>query len=201
MGVRVVSVPADRGGSAARAAAIGGIIGPAVFVAAWAAVGASRPGYSPVHDAISRLAAVGAPRRGWMTAGFATFGVAVPAYSVALRRSVSGVAALTAAATGVATLLVGLLPLDRSAAVDRWHAVAAVAGYVTLAATPLLAAAPLGARAGNRWRRGSQVAGVTAAVLLGASVAGIATGLTQRTGLLAGDLWVAASAGWMLRHS
>jgi hypothetical protein len=41
-------------------------------------------GYSPVQESISRLAAVGAPKRRLMTAGFVCFGVAVPAYGVAL---------------------------------------------------------------------------------------------------------------------
>ena len=47
---------------------------------------------------------------------------------------------MTAVATGVATLAVAALPLDRSASVDTWHGVAATIGYVTLAATPVLSA-------------------------------------------------------------
>jgi len=52
---------------------------------------------------------------------------------------VGGAAWLTAAATGVATLAVSATPLDRSSAVDTWHGLFAGLGYVTLAATPLLA--------------------------------------------------------------
>ncbi|MCU1454674.1 MAG: hypothetical protein JWN46_2820, partial [Acidimicrobiales bacterium] len=180
--------------------AAGGVVGPAAFVSAWAAVGATRPGYSPVHDAISRLAAVGAPGRGWMTAGFVVFGLAVSAYATVVRRRLPGLAWMSAAATALATLLVGALPLDRTATVDRLHAAAAVIGYVTLAAIPLLAASAMADLAGAAWRHWSWAAAAVAAVLLAASVAGLARGLTQRTGLLAGDVWLAASACWLLTH-
>src|SRR6202011_5852755 len=48
----------------------GGGIGPAAFVTAWATTGAATKGYSPIDDAISRLAAVGTTTRPFMTAGF-----------------------------------------------------------------------------------------------------------------------------------
>ena len=44
--------------SAPRWRAFAGIAGPATFIAAWSVLGATRSGYSPVHDPISRLAAV-----------------------------------------------------------------------------------------------------------------------------------------------
>ena len=62
------------------------MIGPAAFVTAWAANGAATKGYSPIDDAISRLAAVGTTTRPFMTAGFVCFGLAVPIYASALRR-------------------------------------------------------------------------------------------------------------------
>ena len=64
---------------------VAGVVGPSAFVAAWAIAGARRDGYSPVDDAISRLAEVGASSRPVMNAGFVTFGVAVPTFAVAAR--------------------------------------------------------------------------------------------------------------------
>ena len=48
----------------------GGIIGPSVFVTDWAILGATKSGYSPVSDAISRLAELGSSTRPQMTGGF-----------------------------------------------------------------------------------------------------------------------------------
>ncbi len=66
--------------------AAGGLIGPVGFVGAWIIGGLIKPDYSPVEDAISRLAAIGASTRPLMTCGFVCFGVAVPTYAWALRR-------------------------------------------------------------------------------------------------------------------
>ena len=86
--------------------------GPAAFIAAWAMLGTRLPGYDPTQDAISRLAADGAPDQVWMTAGFVAFGVGVPLFAVALREALPGRAWTTAVATGVATLGVAAFPLD-----------------------------------------------------------------------------------------
>ena len=165
------------------------------FIGVWS-IGAAVTNreYSSIDDAISRLAAVGADTRALMTAGFVAFGVALPVYSLALRRVVRGAAWLTAAATGVATLGVAALPLDRSATVDTWHGVLAGIGYVTLAATPLLAARPL-------WEQGHRllgglgvIAGAVAGVALVLTTTSLPTGLFQRLGLTAGDIGIATSA-------
>ncbi|MDQ1375247.1 MAG: hypothetical protein QOJ09_2585, partial [Actinomycetota bacterium] len=126
-----------------RLAALGGVVGPVGFVAAWAVGGAAAHGYSPIDDAISRLAAVDASTRGLMTAGFVTFGVGVPLYGLALRDRITGPAWASAVATGLATLGVAALPLDRSPASDLAHGACASVGDATLAAVPLLAAGPL----------------------------------------------------------
>jgi hypothetical protein len=144
------------------------VIGPAVFVGAWALSAAvTSRDYSSIDDAISRLAAVGADTRPLMTAGFIGFGIALPIYATALRQTVGGVAWLTAAATGIATLGVAAAPLEYSATVDRWHGVFAGIGYVTLAATPLLAAGPLR----RRGHRALAAFGVAAGVVSGISLA------------------------------
>jgi hypothetical protein len=178
-----------------RLAALGGVIGPVVFIGAWsvsAAVTARE--YSSIDDAISRLAAVGADTRPLMTAGFVGFGVALPVYASALRRVVGGAAWLTAAATGIATVGVAAAPLERSSTVDTWHGVVAGIGYVTIAATPVLAARPLILQ-GHRVLGGlGLVAGVVSAVSLVLTTTNLPTGLFQRLGLTAADIWIATSA-------
>jgi hypothetical membrane protein len=179
--------------------ALGGIIGPAAFVTAWAACGAAKRGYSPVDDAISRLAAVGTATRPFMTAGFVCFGVSVPIYATALRRHLPGSAWLTAVSTGIATLGVAAFPLDVSATIDTVHGVMATIGYATLAATPLLAVRPLTSAGHREAATISLAAGVVAGLSLAATVLGPAHGLFQRMGLTTGDLWLAASAVALLR--
>ena len=174
--------------------AIGGIAGPAAFVGAWV-VGATRiPGYSMVDDAISRLAAVHAPTRVLMTGGFVGFSVGVGAFSVALRDRLPGRAWMVAATTAAATLGVAAFPLDHSSTVDTLHGAWATLGYVSLAATPLLAAGPL--RAGGFPRAAVASRGVAAfsAACLAGTVAGPAHGLFQRRGLSATDVWLAVAA-------
>jgi hypothetical protein len=182
-----------------RTPAWGGVIGPAAFVTAWAACGAVKQGYSPVDDAISRLAAVGSTTRPFMTAGFVCFGVSVPIYASALRRAVDGPAWLAALSTGIATLGVAAFPLDVSSSIDTVHGALASIGYATLAATPLLAARPLAESGQREAATLSLAAGVIAGLSLAATVLGPAHGLFQRIGLTTGDVWLAASAIAILR--
>jgi len=180
--------------------ALGLILGPAAFVAAWVVAGARMPDpYSPVADAISRTAAVGSPQRGLMTGGFLLYAAGSAAGAVALRRGVAGPAWIAAAVNGVATVGVALTPLDRSSAVDAAHGVAATTGYVSLALTPLLAARPLAA-AGHAGAARASV-GIAAAVgaCLAATVAvDDASGLLQRLGLTIGDAWLVAAGAALL---
>lgn len=182
-----------------RGAALGGALGPLAFIGAWSILGATRDGYSPINDAISRLAELGSDTRPAMTLGFVTFGVAVPVYAVALRAALPGRAWATAAATGIATLGVAAFPLGGSTAVERAHGVCAGIGYATLAATPLLASrrfAAAGRTAATRWALAS---GITSAACLVATTAGPAHGFWQRFGLAAGDAWLIGSALTILR--
>lgn len=179
-------------GSRNRLSIAAGAAGPVAFVAAWVGCGLATRGYSPVNDAISRLAAADAPTRVPMTAGFVTFGVAVPAFAATLRRTVPGPAWIAAVATGVATLGVAATPLDGG--LEPLHAPFAVAGYATLAAVPLLAARPLAAAGRSGWARASLALGLVAAASLVATAAGPAHGAFQRAGLSAGDAWLVAAA-------
>lgn len=182
-----------------RLAALGGVIGPAAFVGAWSGAGIAARNYSAVDDAISRLAEIGASTRPAMTAGFIVFGVGVPVYSQALRAALDGPAWTTALATGIATLAVAAAPLDAHGQ-STLHGCFAVAGYLTLAATPLLASRSF-ARAGRTtWARLSLAAGIASGACLLATVAGPAHGLFQRVGLGVVDVWIVATALEMLRN-
>ena len=65
----------DRVKPTARVLAFGGVAGPATFVWSWARGGRATPGYSPFADHISELAAIDAPTRVAMTAGFVVYGL------------------------------------------------------------------------------------------------------------------------------
>ncbi len=178
-----------------RTATLGGVIGPAGFIGAWVigAAATSAP-YSSIDDAISRLAAVGSDTRWLMTSGFVTFGLSLPVYAWALRSTVPGRAWMTATAAGLATLAIATAPLDRSDTVDRLHGIFAGIGYLTLAATPFLAAPPLLAMGHQRLARSGIAAGVTSAIALALTTTGLPTGLFQRVGLTVSDAWIVASA-------
>jgi hypothetical membrane protein len=172
--------------------AAGGVIGPIAFVVAWVTCGWATTGYSPRHDAISRLAAVGAPTRVAMTVGFVVFGVGLLAFAWPLRQAVRGRAWSAAAVCGLATLGVAAVPLGWIS--DGLHGGLAGLGYVALAAVPLLAAPDLM----RRGHRASALASVvTAAVSAGCLLATtVATdhGLYQRLGLTVGDIWIVVAA-------
>lgn len=176
----------------------GGVAGPTMFLAAWIVGGSIRPGYSPVEDAISQLAAAGTSNRAIMTAGFIGFGAGVPIYAAGLRASVPGPAWVTAVGTGLATLGVAAVPLGVSPTTDTIHTNLAVLGYATLAATPLLAARALRAADHSRAAMVSVATGVVSGLCLAASGLGPANGLLQRVGLTLGHAWLAASAVWIL---
>ena len=181
-----------------RLRAAGGVIGPVAFVGAWSLTGLSARNYSATHDAISRLAETGAPTRAAMTAGFVAFGIAVPVYASALRCTLDGWAWTTAVATGIATLGVAAVPLG-SPTRDTLHGCFATAGYLTLAATPLLASRAF-ARAGrSAWARASLLSGIASGAFLIATIPGAAHGLFQRLGLGAVDVWIVATAIEIMR--
>jgi hypothetical membrane protein len=178
--------------------AVGGVVGPVAFVGAWSLAGLAAHHYSATQDAISRLAQTGAPTRAAMTTGFVVFGVAVPVYSRALRAALGGPAWMTAFATGIATLGVAAVPLG-SPTRDPVHGWFAAAGYVTLAATPLVASRRFARVERHAWANGSRIAGIASGVCLLATIAGPAHGLFQRLGLGIGDVWIVATAIAMIR--
>ena len=178
--------------------AFGGIAGPAAFIGAWATGAARTPGYSIVDDAISRLAAVHAPTRVLMSAGFVGFAVGVSAFSTAIRDHIDGPAWIATATTALATLGVAAFPLDHSRTVDVLHGVFATAGYISLAATPLLAAGPLVRHGLRQAALASRLVGCFSGACLAATALGPAHGLFQRLGLTASDAWLVTAAVAML---
>jgi hypothetical membrane protein len=168
-------------------------VGPAAFVAAWAVSGAMTDGYSPLHDAISDLAAVGASTRVAMTAGFVVFGVGLVAFGFSLRTALDGWAWIAAVATGACTIGVAATPLGGWSG-DTVHAIFAGLGYATIVALPILASFPFASRGDRGWVLASRLAGVTAALCLAATTLGPAHGLWQRLGLMVGDTWIVVTA-------
>lgn len=179
----------------------GGLLGPAVFIADWAVLGAAKRGYSPVRDAISRLAETGASTRVPMTGGFIVYGAGLTCYGLALRRRHLGAPGTCAIATGLATLGVAAFPLGTPTS-GTIHAVFAGLGYATLAAVPIAASRPLMAAGHPPLARVSMVTGfTTGALLLASAIISPAHGLAQRTGLTLGDTWVMVSAVAILARS
>jgi hypothetical protein len=172
-----------------RVLAWGGIVGPAAFIACWLVGGLLTDGYSPVDDAISRLAADGADTRWLMSFGFVAFGIGVPLFGLALREALPGNRSwIAAVVAGVATLGVALTPLDVSDAVDGLHGAFAGAGYVALALLPILSR-----------RRGGLAVGIFIAICLVGTFVDPINGLAQRAGLTAGDLWIIWTSSAILR--
>ncbi len=182
-----------------QALAWGGVVGPTGFVAAWATAGALTKGYSPAEEAISQLAAVDAPTRWLMTAGFGCFGVAVLGYSVALRDSLGGRASLAATVTGLATLGAGIFPLDASSTINLVHGAFATLASASLALTPVLAAPSLAAHGHRRAAVASRLVGVLSGACLAATTFVSAQGLLQRVALTLAQGWFAASAVAIIR--
>ncbi|HEX2046925.1 MAG TPA: DUF998 domain-containing protein [Acidimicrobiales bacterium] len=159
------------------------MLGPIVFVAAWSALGAAAEGYDPTRQAISRLAQLGAATRPAMTAALVVLGAGMVLYGVALPPTRSWALPV---ANGLTAFAVAALPLG--GAVDTAHGAAAAAGYVTLAAIPVvLGGGP------------SRLVGLACAACLLASVLVARDGLFQRLGLTIGHLWVVFSAASLLR--
>lgn len=179
--------------------ALGGIVGPATFVAAWSILGAGRSGYSPVHDPISDLAAVDAPTRAAMTAALVAFGMGVGGYAAALQLALPGGAGPAAATAASASLGIAVLPLGTDLGGGP-HAAAAAVAYLSLAATPVLGARTLLLRGNRQAAYLSIAAGTTIGASLVASVlTSQGTGLAQRIGLTVADAWIVSTAWMILR--
>ena len=176
----------------ARAAVLGGVVGPAAFIAAWGVLGATRADYEPTTRYISDLAAIGAPTRPWMTAGFVAYGIGLPLYGVAVRAYGRRAIGSLAIVTGLSTLGVAAFPLGAGS--SHGHVIAAGIGYATIAAIPVVGAVRLARGRRFGWAALSAAVGVASATALVVSTKGAHPGLWQRTGLTLSDVWVAGHA-------
>jgi hypothetical membrane protein len=176
-----------------RLLALGGVIGPLAFVGAWVVAGAATAHYSPVDDAISDLAAVGASTRLLMTVGFVVFGLGLMAFGVALRATPEGPAWIAAIATGACTIGVAATPLGGWSG-DALHGTFASLGYLAIVALPLLASLSLARRRRRGCALASRLTAIGAALCLVATTFGPAHGLWQRLGLTIADVWIAVVA-------
>jgi hypothetical membrane protein len=178
-----------------RRLALGGVIGPVAFVGAWS-IGASfaNRGFSPVDDAISQLAHVESNMRWLMTAGFCAFGIGVGLFAASARPTLGSAATWMLGATAASTVAVAALPLGVSTTVDGLHGLAAGLGYLTLIAAPLAALSPLRRHGAPGLARAGAMAAAVSATALAVSLTAGPTGLLQRVGLTAVDLWIIAVA-------
>ena len=174
-------------------AALGLVAGPAAFIGGWVVGGGRTPGYSPVNDAISRIAAVGAPNRDVMTTAFVAYGASVIVGATALRTSPLRRVWPLAVVNGAATIAVAALPLEHSSTMDTWHGVAAGTGYVSIAALQLASAGPLRGTGHDRAAALAVAGGVVTGVALVATTVSDANGFFQRLGLTVGDVWLVAT--------
>jgi hypothetical membrane protein len=111
---------------------------PVLLVGGWTVAAALQPGsFDQVADTISALAAYGAADRWVMTAAFFGVGACYVMTALALRpAAVPGRLFLTAG--GVATMLVGANPETAGRGGSLPHTLSAAAGFIALAAWPLL---------------------------------------------------------------
>ncbi len=180
---------------------LGGVAGPLAFVSAWSILGATKAGYSPVHDPISRLAAVDSASRVAMTSGFLAFSLGLGLYAKELKASMPGGAAAAAMTTAVATVGIAATPLG-SPLGGVGHATCAGIAYAGLVALPVAGGRHL-ARQGRRRASAASVAvGVaTGASLVASVLSPSGVGLWQRLGLTLGDLWIVITALGMARQA
>lgn len=176
-------------------AAVASAAGPVAFAACWIGTGLSRAGYSPVGDAISRLAAAGTATQPVMTGGILALAGGLGAFAARVAPDAIGrKSAIAAGVSAAATIGVAALPLEVNSTIDVAHGVAAGTGYVALALVPALAAG------GPLSRRTSIVAAVATAASLVATNVDPLSGLFQRAGLSIGHGWIVATSLVLLRR-
>jgi len=159
------------------------------------------PGYSPFVDHISSLAAVDAPSRMLMNFGFAAFVVGVGTAAWPLRRVIGNPSAVALGFNACLVLGVLLTPDGLSSTTDFLHGGFASLVYLSLALVGPLAA-PIFRRRGLRyWALASLAVGTVTAVSLWISLGESRSGLFQRIGLTATDLWLmAVGMGFVTGH-
>ena len=120
-----------------RPAIVSSYLAPVLLIGGTVVAGALSPGYDPVRQTISELAAGDAPTRVLMTVFFVLTGLC-HLVTVTFARGI-GIAGRVAFLVGaLATLGVAAFPLPTVAGSSATHTAFAMAGFIALAAWPLL---------------------------------------------------------------
>lgn len=120
-----------------RAAIVTSLAAPLIFVGATIIGGALVPGYDPVSQTISELAAVTNPTAMFMTIAFMLTSVCHLLTAI-FTRGVGWPGRLALGAASVATFAVALFPLPSMQGTSMPHRLSAMIGFVLLAAWPVL---------------------------------------------------------------
>lgn len=135
---------------------------PVLLIGGWTVAGAlQRPGYDPLTQTISSLAAYGAAYRWLMTGVMIAVGICYAVTAIGLR-GVASPGRIMLGCGGMAAMLVALSPEPVSGTTVR-HTAAAAVGVVALAVWPLLAAQRHPARP---WVLDPRLSALVTAVLL-----------------------------------
>jgi hypothetical protein len=191
-----------------RIAAIGGILGPVIFVVVIAIAAARERGYNHIGQKISELGGLGASYPLLQNLNFLLLGVLVIGFAWALSRSGDRLT-LGATLVGLFGLLScianGLLPCDPgclgATPIGLLHNITGLTGFVAAIAGALVLAQRW--RHDPRWRSHVRFTRISAAVAIAGLLWFVATqaldaqnlaGLAQRTFIAALLLWLAATA-------
>ena len=182
----------SRPGSLDRLRCAGVIVGPIAFISSWIVSGAITPGYSPIRDHISDLAAVDAPTRPLMSIGFAVFTVAIASAAGPLRRLIGTPGSVALGVNAVVSGAIALAPLGASPDGDRLHQVVAGGGYLALAALAPVAAPALAKRHPTLAKASVGVGAASLVFLAVSLLAKDQSGFWQRAGITVTDAWLIA---------
>jgi hypothetical membrane protein len=191
-----------------RIAALGGLVGPIIFVIVIAIAAARESGYSHLGQKISELGGQGASYPLLQNLNFLLLGVLVIGFAWALSRSGDRLT-LGATLVGLFGLLScianGLLPCDRgclgATPIGLLHNITGLTGFVAAIAGALVLARRW--RHDRRWRSHIRFTRIIAALATAGLIWFVATqaldaqslaGLAQRTFIAALLLWIAATA-------
>jgi hypothetical membrane protein len=120
-----------------RPALVSAYLVPVVFIGGTTIAGLALPGYNPVHQTISELAAVDAPTRAFTTTVFVLSGLG-HLVTVTFARGIGPVGRVAYLVGALASLAVAVFPLPAGGGRSVEHNISAIIGFVLLAAWPLL---------------------------------------------------------------
>ena len=164
------------------------VVAPVALIGGWTWAGAITPGYDPVRQTISDLAAGDAPTHWLMTAALVVTGLAYIVAAIGLRPA-DGAGRTLLGVGGAAVLLTAWIPNDTQGRNEVGHMIATYMAFISLTVWPAVIArnrpdAPLVLR-----RRFGQVVAIGLGVLMLVTVADIVVGgatLGLRERVLAG---------------